>query len=105
MADDDKFKLTQEQRNHIAEFLTQKNARHACPACGTNNWLVGEHVIRGELFTAGTTLLGGPAYPLAFVVCQNCFFVRPHLAIPLGVVAPDPEPPAETKAPTEQVSG
>lgn len=103
MNDVDKLKLTQDQRNQIANTLTEKGARHACPACGTNQWLVGEHILRGDIFSSGTVLLGGPSYPLVFVVCQNCFFVRPHLAIPMGIVQ---EPvPATTAEQEEKADG
>lgn len=89
------YKLTQDQRNQIAEFLTGRGANRPCPACGTNHWTVGEHVIRGELFTPEGVFLGGPSYPWVFVVCDNCFFVRPHLAIPLGIVEQTKEPVTE----------
>jgi hypothetical protein len=102
MADDDKFKLSKEQRDKIADSLTEKGARLACPACGTNQWLVGEHLLRADLFSSEGTFLGGPSYPLAFVVCQNCFFVRTHLAIALGVIE---ALKAEEAAEAEQADG
>ena len=105
MADEDQLKLTQDQRNLIAEGLTKKGARHPCPACGMNQWLVGEHLIRADVFSSGGTILGGPSYPLAFVVCQNCFFLRPHLAMPLGVVPPQPTQASDPVGSAEPANG
>lgn len=85
--------LSEEQRRLIANALEERGATNPCPRCGNENW----HVLEGYFthpLTASTRelRLGGPAVPVAVVICTKCGFVSEHA---LGALALLPEEESE----------
>jgi hypothetical protein len=49
----------------------------------------------GKSFIIG----GGAEYPMAFIVCENCAYVREFMAVPIGLVSDEPRTPAPPPPP------
>ena len=79
--------LTRAEQEKISAHLNEKGKNHNCPVCGENNWTIGEHLLNGMVHTPGSMRIGGPTYPMAFVVCRNCSYLRQFMAVPLGLGA------------------
>ena len=82
-------KLSVEESKLIAKHLDDKGVNHSCPVCNHNNWSIGAHLLNGMVHTPGGVTIGGPTYPMAFIVCGNCAYVRQFMAIPLGILSSD----------------
>lgn len=78
-------KLTDEDKKKIESWLNENAETPACPVCGSNLWNMGEYLLRGEAYTTGGFLVGGPSYPMAFIVCDNCGHVRQFMAKKIGL--------------------
>jgi hypothetical protein len=62
---------------------SQKN----CPICGSNNWIIGDHVVSSQIVTAGAgIMIGGPAYPAVLLISQPCGYTLQFNAVILGVL-------------------
>ncbi|MGR3315543.1 hypothetical protein [Roseovarius indicus] len=83
---EEKEKLSKEQLETFAGWLKEKGIGHRCPVCNSNDWTLGDRLIRSEFFTPNVTTLGGPSMPMAFMLCNNCMYVRQFAAIPIGLV-------------------
>lgn len=86
---DQQGKLTGPELEKIAKWLQDKaRGDQSCPVCRTNAWAIAEQLVNGMPFYGGGSLIvGGPAYPIAMLVCQNCAHVRPFMAVPmLGMI-------------------
>ena len=80
--------LSKSDRDKIVEWLRSKTKSGTCPVCQTQRWTVGAHLLHGQIATPGGGIIfGGGNYPLAFVVCDNCFYVRTFMAVPLELDA------------------
>ena len=78
--------LTNEERKKIENWMNEKGKTHKCPVCDKNEWAVGAHLLQASIYTPETTILGGPSYPLAFIVCINCAYTRKFMAVEIGLV-------------------
>ena len=81
--------LTPEQIQKISEWLATKSRNPTCPVCMTNQWTIGPHLLSGMIFSGGGLVIGGPSYPMVFMICNNCAYVRHFMAIPMGVISPE----------------
>lgn len=79
-------KLTAEEGKKLRDWLQAKTKNYACPVCHTNAWSLGEHLLNGTVFVGGNLIVGGPAYPMAFTVCNNCAYTRTFMAVPIGLL-------------------
>jgi hypothetical protein len=94
---DQNGKLTAEDKMKAIEWLNSKAKFHNCPSCGANNWTVGDDLLNLLPYTGGSMLIGGPTYPVAFLVCNTCAYVRQYMAIPMGILSPSPEKADESE--------
>ena len=83
---EDRGKLSEEQKTKIVSWLNQKVKNHNCPACGTNSWAIGDHLLSNNPFMGGMLVVGGATYPTAFLVCNNCAYIRQFMAVPMGLL-------------------
>ncbi len=88
--------LTSEERERALAWLNSKlKGGDDCPVCKENTWALGGHLIQANIFRGGMTFIGGPSYPMAFLVCVNCAYVRHFMAVQMGIITPPP-PPSDT---------
>jgi hypothetical protein len=87
--------LSKGDQEKISVHLNDKGKNHNCPVCGENNWAIGRHLLIGMVHTPNAVQIGGPSYPMAFISCNNCSFVRQFMAVPLGILTTD-EPAEDT---------
>ena len=77
--------LSTEQLKQFVDWLQQPGFNNTCPVCNTSEWTVGVHLLRGEAIApAGST--SAPAYPMAFISCQKCHYVRQFSAVGVGLI-------------------
>ena len=97
---DDK-ELTQEQRDKVARWVTEKWGPNGnpCPICKHTTWFVGQHLVSPLTISpgGGISLSGGPTYPFAQLCCQNCGNTQFLNAVMFGLVKS-----SETKAEPEE---
>ena len=99
---DKQGRLTLKDKQTIQKWLIEKEANRGCPACGFNQWTIGDILILGHKYTAGGVALGA-GYPSAVVFCQRCTFMRWHCAVAIGLVEGGDPSPAENKPEQEAV--
>lgn len=78
--------LSQEERNRIAEILTERT-KGVCPMCGHNTWFVVDGYSRVPMHKVliGQPL-GGPGIPTIAAVCKTCGFIAEYAAGILGLM-------------------
>lgn len=88
MADEkDLMRLTDGEKKKIVAFLKSKGSRGVCPKCGHKTLLVGEHLVVSPIFSPkGGMSLGGKVYPMAMLICENCYHVDYHMVVPMGAL-------------------
>lgn len=80
--------LSQEERELIANWLNSKASPKggvSCPVCGGRSFAIIPHVIHGMPYTRGALTVGGPAYPMVGVTCDNCAHILSFMAVPIGI--------------------
>lgn len=78
------------------EVYLKKIRATVCPLCGNNKWGITEHVFQAIEFDQKGIILGGAAYPIVPLTCENCgntFFINAFVADLI-----DREPPKEVRA-------
>ena len=78
-------KLTPSERKTIVTWLTEKGVNTTCPSCGHDDVFIGNHAISSPIHRGGNIVLGGITYPQIFVSCNNCYFTRYFMAVPMGL--------------------
>ncbi len=91
-------KLTSDETEKIKKWLDEHLATNACPACGFNEWGIGEQLALAPTFNPGGIFVIGAGYPAVVVFCARCSFFRMHSAMLIGVVPPDPSTDKATEA-------
>ena len=80
-------KLTTEERKKFATWLNERGKSHKCPVCERSDWGIGEHLLQGLIYLPnGNVSIGGPNYPQAFIVCNNCAYTRTFMAVQIGLI-------------------
>jgi hypothetical protein len=79
--------LTPEQIQKFSTWLAIKSRNPTCPVCMTNQWTIGPHMLNGQIFSGAGLIIGGPSYPMVFMTCNNCSYVRHFMAVPIGIVS------------------
>ena len=81
--------LSQEQKNHIVNTLTQRfqNNGVRCPMCGDNHFIIADAYFNNQLQDELTNInLRGPSIPTISIICDRCGFVSQHSLGVLGLI-------------------
>ena len=78
--------LTTEQNEKFLAWLRDRGKSHKCPVCKENDWWIGEHFLLGLIHIPDKIAFGGPSYPQAFIVCNNCAYTRTFMAVQIGLI-------------------
>ena len=70
----------------LNEWFKSKGLVPKCPLCGQTSWGTFAHFVAPPIFTPNALTVGGPAYPLINMVCNNCGGVQSFSAVLLGLV-------------------
>lgn len=81
----DNGKLSESDKRQIANWLNERARSNHCPSCGSNNWSMGDDLFNLMPYTGGGMIIGGPTYPVVFLVCNHCAYVRQYMAMPMGI--------------------
>jgi hypothetical protein len=66
-------------RERLLDRLDAAGANENCPACDTFEWSFGTKIGFFQAAEHGNKeLLPGAGYPVLFLICENCGFMRPH---------------------------
>ena len=78
-------------KQHFVKWLNSRTNEHHCPVCLKNDWSVGDYFLHGVLFSPHQppSLAGGSAYPIVFLVCNHCAYIRQFMAIQAGIFPSD----------------
>jgi hypothetical protein len=93
--------LTEAQRKEIAEKLDKiwTGSAKNCPICGSNQWLVGQHLVQPITLKDNALQLGGTGYPQIMLISRPCGYTLFFNAVIFGVVPPESESEAEGNEP------
>lgn len=84
--------LTPAEREQVAAWLNRRAKIQTCWVCGSNSWAIGSHLISAKAHLGGYLAFGGLAYPLVFIVCQNCAHTLSFMAKDIGIGPSDDLP-------------
>ena len=78
-------------KQRFVKWLNSRTNEHHCPVCQKNDWSVGDYFIHGVLFSPRQppSMAGGSAYPIVFLVCNHCAYIRQFMAIQAGIFPSD----------------
>lgn len=90
-------------RDEMVRFFDATGADQACPSCGNENWSL-SHAPDGyiaQLSAPGLDIithvppegLSRYIFPVVFVVCSRCFFIRMHSALAIRYWCDNNPPP------------
>ena len=92
------MRLTEEQRERVAQHLGRITPQVHCPVCSRAQWEVADRVFELREFVGGGLRVGGDQsiYPVVLVVCGGCGYTAMLGAIALGLLtsADSPGPSA-----------
>ncbi len=77
--------LDDERRARLESWLQEKGVRRDCIACGSETWRVGDVVAPPPTPSGGGTVVGGPSFPLAQIICEHCGFVMHFSTVTAGI--------------------
>ncbi|MBU1209929.1 MAG: hypothetical protein KJ587_01490 [Alphaproteobacteria bacterium] len=98
MADDSK--LTKDQKDRALAWLNQKwVGNKACPVCAQNHWTIADHAVTPSISHGSGLIIGGPSYPHALVICNNCGHTLFFNAVLMGILRD--EKPAKPEEKTD----
>lgn len=82
-------RLDQAERQRAIDWVQKKAPNLRCPSCGNPDFALSEHLTAASLFQSDAgVMLGGPSYPMFFIVCTNCAHVMHYSAVTSGVLPP-----------------
>lgn len=86
--------MTPKEKQKLADALGDRvgeERRHLCPICGVDDWTMADELSTLSLqSTPGALVLGGPAIPVAIVVCRRCGFCALHSSRVLADLPDEP---------------
>lgn len=87
MAKEDEGNLSAEDKAEIQKYLDEKwTGQKECPACNSNNWLVGDDFVTPIILgKGGGLMLGGTTYPQFMLICSTCGYTHYFNAIVGGI--------------------
>ena len=87
MADEDTFRLTDEQRSRVLARLTERIGDPKCPLCSTNRWIVSdEFVSLVSQWDIRHLNIVGRGFPSLVIICQTCGFTALLNMVVLGLL-------------------
>jgi hypothetical protein len=91
-------RLSESEKNDISQKIQRLWVGSAknCPICGSNNWVIADHVVAPIPSGGGGIMIGGPSYPMVMLISQPCGYTIMFNAVLLGVIHPGS--PSPTKA-------
>ena len=93
MADVKVQSLSVEQKKDIQARLEKKwRTPKECPICHENQWALGDHIVAPPLYSQGNFVIGGAAYPVAMLICENCGYTYFFNAVVLGMIPASGKP-------------
>jgi len=79
--------LSQAQKQQVINWLqTKKPTGFQCSVCGVAMWSVGDHIVTAMVNEGGGLSVGGPSYPNAFLICNNCGHTVYFNAVMMGLM-------------------
>ena len=83
--------LNRAAKQRFVKWLNSRTNEHNCPVCQKNDWSVGDYFMHGVLFSLRQppAMAGGSAYPIVFLVCNHCAYIRQFMAIQAGIFPSD----------------
>lgn len=80
--------LSLSQRQKVEKWFAEKaNVIGKCPVCRERNYTLLNHIVAPPVFQGGSVVIGGPAYPMIMIMCQNCGYTSFHNAMVIGLLA------------------
>jgi hypothetical protein len=85
MADD---QLSDAQQKQIIDWISSKVPLVGkCAVCHSRTFSIGNHLVTTPVFSPHGMMLGGPQYPFAMLVCDNCGNTQFLNAVRMGIVS------------------
>lgn len=84
--------LSESEKRAIVEKINRlwTGSAKNCPICGSNEWIVGDHVVSSQIATAGAgIMMGGPTYPAVLLISKTCGYTLQFNAVILEVIKPE----------------
>jgi hypothetical protein len=83
-------KLSQAEKDNIRQKIDDlwRGSAKNCPICGSNRWIIADHVVELPIITEGVRGFGASAYPSVLLISQPCGYTLQFNAVALGVVGP-----------------
>jgi len=72
MADEKKEYFSKENKETALRWIKERCPNLKCEACNHNKWTLADDLVMSMPFTGGGLVIGGPSYPLAMLICNNC---------------------------------
>lgn len=87
MAKKDDSNLSEEDKAEIQKYLDEKwTGQKACPACNSNNWIIGDEFVTPIILgKGGGFTLGGTAFPQFMLICSACGYTHYFNAMVSGI--------------------
>jgi hypothetical protein len=80
--------MTPEQKEMALTWLMKHwKGEKQCPICGSNDWILGDHIVFPPLFSGSGLSVGGPAYPQFMVISVPCGHTLYFNALVSGIMA------------------
>lgn len=73
----------------LMRFYKEKNISAGCTTCGRPGWILAEAPDANTSWSLGSarddgnTVFPAPSLPTVVMVCQHCFTLRTHAALPI----------------------
>lgn len=86
---DDQGRLSETEKREITQKIAKLWVGSAknCPICGSNDWILADHLVSAPIITAGAGItIGGPTYPSVQLISQPCGYTLHFNAVILGVI-------------------
>lgn len=79
--------ITEEEKQRIIKVIEERGATFPCPRCGNNKLKLLHVYFDGAVQTGATGFVpGGPAIPVAVLVCIQCGYIMQHSLEILGLL-------------------
>jgi hypothetical protein len=85
-------KLSTSEKDNIQTKINElwRGGAKNCPICGSNHWILGDHVVESPIITEGARGFGAGAYPSVMLISKPCGYTIYFNAVILGVITSPP---------------
>jgi hypothetical protein len=82
-------KLSENEKTAIREKIEKLwiGGGKNCPICGSNRWVIADHLVEPEIARGWGGVHTGPIYPMVMLVSEPCGYTMLFNAATLGVVS------------------